>query len=196
MSVPVEQPASVARHAVSEDREAQIFWRLRYRMARTHLGQIFSSARLRTSLVVALSLFFWIGLFILFFQAFNFVKTHVGGAGAAYHAQTFKLVFHLFFASLNVMLVFSSGIILYGTLFRSPETRLLMAMPVRDERIALHKFQEAVAFSCWGFFLLASPMMLAYGVVVSAPWYYYALLLPMIFSFVYIPCSLGALCCL
>ena len=29
-----------------------------------------------------------------------------------------------------------------------------------------------------------------------APWYYYALLLPLIVSFVYIPCSVGAICCL
>src|SRR5690606_15788159 len=46
------------------------------------------------------------------------------------------------------------------------------------------------------FFLLASPMMVAYGWVVSAPWYYYALILPLIVAFVYIPCGVGAICCL
>ena len=34
----------------------------------------------------------------------------------------------------------------------------------------LYKFQEAMFFSSWGFFLLASPMMIAYGIVVGAPW--------------------------
>lgn len=187
---------TVVRHTVSEESEAQLFWRMRFRMVRAFLWQLYTTARLRTTLVVALSLLFWSGLFVLFYQAFHFVKYQIGGAGNPYHAQTFKLVFHLFFASLNVMLVFSSGIILYGTLFRSPETKLLMSLPVRDERITLHKFQEALAFSCWGFFLLASPMMLAYGIVVGAPWYYYAILLPMIVAFVYIPCSIGAVCCL
>lgn len=173
-----------------------MFWRMRYRMLRTQLRQVLRSARLRTTLIVALSLFFWVGLFALFHYAFYFVKHNVGGAGAHYHAQTFKLVFHLFFASLNVMLIFSSGIIIYGTLFRSPETKFLLSLPVRNERIVLHKFQEAIAFSSWGFFLLASPMMLAYGVVVGAPWYYYALLAPMIIAFVYIPCSLGTFVCM
>lgn len=173
-----------------------MFWRMRYRMLRTQLRQVLRSARLRTTLIVALSLFFWVGLFALFHYAFYFVKHNVGGAGAHYHAQTFKLVFHLFFASLNVMLIFSSGIIIYGTLFRSPETKFLLSLPVRNERIVLHKFQEAIAFSSWGFFLLASPMMLAYGVVVGAPWYYYALLAPMIIAFVYIPCSLGTFICM
>ena len=51
----------------------------------------------------------------------------------------------------------------------------------------LYKFQEAVFFSSWGFFLLASPIMIAYGIVVGAPWYYYLLLVPLIISFVYIP---------
>jgi len=165
-------------------------------MLRTQLRHVLTSARLRTTLIVALSLFFWIGLFALFHYAFYFVKHNVGGAGAHYHAQTFKLVFHLFFASLNIMLIFSSGIIIYGTLFRSPETKFLLSLPVRNERIVLHKFQEAIAFSSWGFFLLASPMMLAYGVVVGAPWYYYALLAPMIIAFVYIPCSLGTFICM
>ena len=57
----------------------------------------------------------------------------------------------------------------------------------------LYKFQEAVFFSSWGFFLLASPMMIAYGIVVGAPWYYYCLILPLIIAFVYIPSGVGAL---
>jgi ABC-2 type transport system permease protein len=191
------RPASVpAKSLPSEDREAQLFWRLRYCTARTQLRQLLATARLRTTLVVVLSLFFWFGLFLLFYEGFTFVVTHVGGAGSTYHALTVRFVFHLFFASLNVMLVFSSGIVLYTGLYNSPETRYLLMLPARPERIVLHKFQEAFFFSSWGFFLLASPIMIAYGIVVGAPWHYFALLLPMIVAFVYIPCGIGALCCL
>src|SRR5688572_7824177 len=184
------------RALLSEDREAQLLWRLRYNIGRTHLRQLLTTARLRTALVVGLSLFFWVGLFLLFYEGFTFIVDHVGQAGATYHAQTVRFVFHLFFASLNVMLVFSSGIILYTGLFKSPETRYLLTLPVRPERIVLHKFQEAVFFSSWGFFLLASPMMIAYGIVAGAPWYYYLFLVPLIISFVYIPCGVGAILCL
>jgi ABC-2 type transport system permease protein len=180
----------------SEDKEAQIFWRMRWRIGRTQLRQILSTSRLRTGLVLSLSLLFWTGLFALFYAGFDFIVTHVGPPGADYHAKTVQFVFHLFFASLNVMLVFSAGIIIYGNLFHAPETRYLLTLPIRAERIVLHKFQEAVLFSSWGFFLLASPMMVAYGWVVGAPWYYYALILPLIIAFVYIPCSIGAICCL
>jgi ABC-2 type transport system permease protein len=194
---PILAPADRSPAALpSEDYEAQLFWRLRYRIAKTRMQQLFTAGRLRTALVIGLSLFFWFGLFTLFYEGFQFVVEHVGPPGASYHAQTVRFVFHLFFASLNVMLVFSSGIILYTGLYNSTETAYLLTQPVRSERIVLYKFQEAVFFSSWGFFLLASPMMIAYGFVVEAPWYYYCLMLPLIISFVYIPSGVGALCCL
>ncbi|MCC7475452.1 MAG: hypothetical protein IT425_08660 [Pirellulales bacterium] len=180
----------------SEDREAQLFWRLRYRIAQNLLRQHLAQNRLRTGLVTGLSLIFWTGLFVLFYEGFAFIVENIGPAGATYHAQTVRFVFHLFFASLNVMLVFSSAIILYSGLYKAPDTPLFLSMPIRPERIVLYKFQEALFYSSWGFFLLASPIMVAYGIVVHAPPYYYAMLLPLIVSFVYIPSSLGAIACL
>ncbi len=180
----------------SEDREAQLLWRLRYRVTRTQLGQLLTTARLRTFLVVGLSLFFWSGLFLLFYEGFRFIVENIAKAGAPHHAEVVSFIFHLFFASLNAMLVFSSGIILFTGLYKSPETSYLLTLPTRPERIVLYKFQEAVFFSSWGFFLLASPIMIAYGIVAEAPWYYYFLLGPLIFSFVYIPSGVGAICCL
>lgn len=180
----------------TEDREAQLLWSLRYQISRVQLRQLFTTSRLRTLLVAGLSVFFWVGLFLLFFEGFSFIVDNVGPSGGAYHAKTVQFVFHLFFASLNVMLVFSSGIILYTGLYNSPETRHLLTLPMRPERIVLYKFQEAVFYSSWGFFLLSSPMMIAYGIVAAAPWYYYLFLTPLIISFVYIPCSVGAILCL
>jgi len=87
-----------ARGLPSEDREAQILWRLRYHICRTQLIQLLTTARLRTFLVVSLSMFFWCGLFVLFYEGFRFIVDKVGVAGATYHAQTVRLVFHLFFA--------------------------------------------------------------------------------------------------
>jgi ABC-2 type transport system permease protein len=180
----------------THEREGQIFWRLRMQMVRSHLHFLFTSARLRTSLVIGLSLFFWFGLFALFYKGFDFVVRYVESPGSRYHADTMLFVFPLFFLSLQVMLIFSSGIILYGGLYPSRETAYLMTLPVRDERLVYYRFQEALLFSSWGFFLLASPMLLSYGLVTKAPWYYYAYLLPLMASFAYIPCSLGAICCL
>ncbi len=188
--------ASLCESLPSHEREGQIFWKLRLHLGKTHLRYLFAHARLRTSLVIILSLFFWVGLFALFFAGFQFVVSHVGAPGAYYHAQTVRFVFALFFASLQVMLIFSSGIILYSGLYASQETEFLMTQPVRDERIVFFRFQEALFFSSWGFFLLASPMMVAYGIVVHAPWYYYVFLPALMISFAYIPCAMGSILCL
>ena len=180
----------------THDREGQVFLRLRLQMARTHLKFLLANARLRTGLVVGLSIFFWFGLFALFYNGFEFVIKYVESPGSRYHSDTMLFVFPLFFLSLQVMLIFSSGIILYGGLYPSRETEFLMTLPVRDERLVFYRFQEALLFSSWGFFLLASPMLLAYGMVAKAPWYYFVYLLPLMASFAYIPCTIGAILCL
>ena len=107
-----------------------------------------------------------------------------------------SLLFNAFFSSLMVMLVFSAGILLYGGMYCSPEARLLLTLPARAEAIFAHKFREALWFSSWGFVLLGSPMLVAYGVVREAAWTYFALLLPFMIAFVIIPAALGGICCI
>ena len=147
-----------------------------------------STARLRLSLVVLLSAMFWGSLYGMFVEAFTFLD--------ALHAEVISLLFNAFFSSLMVMLVFSTGILLYGGMYCSPEARLLMTLPAREEAIFSHKFQEAVWFSSWGFILLGSPMLVAYGVVRDSPWTYFALLLPFMIAFVVIPATVGGICCM
>ena len=180
----------------SHEREGQIFWKLRWRDAHAQMKHLLTQARLRTGLVAFLSLLFWAGLFLLFYKGFELVVERVGPPGATYHAETVHFVFTLFFISMQVMLIFSAGIILYGGLYASVETNFLLTLPVRDSRLVYYRFQEALFFSSWGFFLLASPMMVAYGMVVSARWYYYCYLPVVTAAFAYIPCSLGAIACL
>jgi ABC-2 type transport system permease protein len=173
--------------------EFQAFRFIELRILRTLLWQTFSTARLRLSLVIVLSVLLWLGLFAILAEGFSFLKTTVP---APIHDQVVQAVFGTFFATLLLMLLFSSTIILYGLLFRSREVGLLLTLPGRSERIFLHKLQEAAILSGWGFVLLGSPTLVAYGVVAEAPWYYYAMLLPVMIAFVYIPVTLGALVCL
>jgi ABC-2 type transport system permease protein len=110
----------------------------------------------------------------------------------------FVLIFNLSFVSLSMLLVFSSGVILYGSLFTSTESAFLLASPIRTDQIFAYKFQGALGYSSWAFLLLGSPVLIAYGFVVNggAPWYYF-LLLPLYFlGFILIPGSVGALFCL
>ncbi|NDC63840.1 MAG: hypothetical protein EBZ59_07655 [Planctomycetia bacterium] len=168
--------------------ESQLFLRLRATIAWETVRSMLSEARLRLSLVAMLSAMFWASLYGLFMEAFTFLD--------ALHAEVISLLFNAFFSSLMVMLVFSTGILMYGGLYRSSEARLLITLPCRAETIVAHKFREAVWFSSWGFVLLGSPMLVAYGVVRNSPWTYFVLLAPFMLSFVVIPATIGSICCM
>jgi len=179
---------SAAVRLLSIEEEARRFLRLRATVAWETLQAMFAFARLRLSLVVLLSGLFWAALYGLFLEAFTFL--------AALHADVVSLLFNAFFSSLMVMLVFSTGILLYGGLYCSTEARLLLTLPVRAETIFGHKFQEALWFSSWGFVLLGSPMLVAYGVEREAAWPYFVLLLPFMIAFVVIPAAIGSMACM
>ena len=87
------------------------------------------------------------------------------------------------------MLVFSTGIILFASLFTSPEARFLLCSPARADHIFATKFQAAVAYSSWGFVILGIPIFLAFGVMTGVPWYFYALLPASCLGYVLLPGS-------
>lgn len=173
--------------------EASVFWGLRRRLTANQIRQAFRQSRLRVTLAVVLSAMLWFGLFVMFADGFHFLSTTIQHPET--HDQTVGVVFRVFFASLTLMLLFSSAVILYGSMYRASEAQYLLTLPARGERIFHHKFQEAMFFASWGFLLLGSPMLIAYGAVAHAPWYYYLLLPVFMGAFVYIPGSFGAIAC-
>lgn len=181
-------PPPDAVRLLSFEDEARLFMRLRGTLAWETVRSMLSDSRLRLTLVVLLSGMFWAALYGLFVEGFGFLD--------ALHAEVISLLFNAFFASLMVMLVFSTGILVYTGMYCSTESRLLLTLPVRAETIHAHKFREAMWFSSWGFVLLGSPMLAAYGVVRHAAWPYFILMLPFMISFVFIPASVGSIICM
>src|SRR5690606_2202470 len=131
---------------------------------------------------------FWTGLFLLFFEGFRFLDDYVQVTN-----EIVEYLFGLFFLSLLIMLLVSTGIILYAALFRSREAGFLLSTPAPEDRVFAHMFLEAMGFSSWGFLLLGSPMMVAFGITSMAPWPFYALALAYHLAFVAIPGGIGAL---
>jgi ABC-2 type transport system permease protein len=186
--------ASPPADFLSPENEARAFSRMQHRILLALLRQLFAHSRFRVSLIVVLTALLWGGMFWMFGDGFSFMQS------AFVYPETYMLavggLFSAFFFALMLMLAFSSGVILYGSLFRSREIAFLLTTPARTGRIFLHKFHQAILLSSWGFVLLGSPALLAYGVVVAAPWYYYALLPPFIIAFIYIPVAIGAISCM
>ena len=174
--------------------ERELFQHLRFRLGVRHFGDLLIQARLRLTVMALLTCLFWSGMFWVFLEGFRLLNSAI--SHDATRAQTIHAVYNIFFLSLLVMLSVSSGIILYGLLFDSDEVRYLLTTPARPARVVLHKFQESIVLACWGFILLGSPLLVAYGVEAHAPWYYYALLLPFLVAFVFLPSGIGAITCL
>ncbi len=194
---PYETPTA-ARETAGEapdwGAERRLFFLVRRRTVRAMLEQFLRRSGLRMLLVAGLTLLFWFVMYVLFHEGFTLLRTAVGHPGTL--ARTVHAVYNLFFLSLLVMISISSGILFYGAVYRSSEVNLLLTTPARALRIALYKFEEATLLACWGFLLLGSPLLVAYGVVNESAGWYYILLGPFLVSFAIIPAGLGVLGCL
>ncbi|MCS7237638.1 MAG: hypothetical protein NZ899_05130 [Thermoguttaceae bacterium] len=173
--------------------EGTTFSQLRRRIFRTVLWQTIQNSWLQLGVMALLSAVLWLALFLLSADGFLFLKNTIP---ADLLVEVIEVIFGVFFVTLMIMLAFSSAILLYGSLFRSPDVGLLLTLPVRAERIFVFKYGDAFFLSSWAFLLLGTPVLLAYGVVVQAPWYYYLLMPANLVAFTHIPASFGAIVCL
>jgi ABC-2 type transport system permease protein len=170
---------------LTEPEEGRLFWRLRAVTAWAIVRGMLATARLRLVLVVVLSAVFWLTLYLLFREGFAFL--------ASIHANVAPLLFNTFFSTLLMLVLFSTGILAYAGLYTSREAKLLLTLPARPAAVFTHIFREALWFAGWGFILLGSPMLVAFGRVRGAGWPYMLLLVPFMVSFITIPATLGAM---
>src|SRR6516225_1217450 len=172
-----------------------LFQKLRWRLLGNSLRLLLAHSLIRVATIFACSLLIWALIFALSWTGFHELRVRWN---VDPDLRTIELVLNLLFLTLSVMLTFSTGIILYSSLFVSPESQFLLASPVADEHVFAYKFQGGIAFSSWGFVLLGSPVLIAYGLEIGdgAPWTYYVALPFFILGFVLIPGSIGAAGCL
>jgi ABC-2 type transport system permease protein len=187
LNVALSGPA-IDGSASATPNEPAIFGRLRSRLLRNHVASWLRHSRLRLGMIFVFSVLFWFLLFGLFFEGFFFVGKHLPVGN-----ELIGVLMSLFFMSLLVMLVFSTGLILFSSLFKSSEAAFLLVTPARPDHVFAYKFQEAMGFSSWGFLLLGSPMMTAYGINRLAPWWFYLLFVAYFVAFIVIPGATGAL---
>jgi ABC-2 type transport system permease protein len=186
LAIPETPPLTLA--PVPADQTARALRGLRWALTRNTIRSLLSGSRLRLSMILICSVIFWLGLFGLFLGGFQ-----VMGTNDPVFNGIFEHLFSMFFLSILVMLFFSTGIITYTALFHSREGAFLLTTPASTDRIFAYKFGEAVGLSSWGFFLLGSPLMAAYGLTVKAPLAFYGLFFAYLLSFVLIAGSLGAI---
>ncbi|HEY2784890.1 MAG TPA: hypothetical protein VGJ05_07945 [Fimbriiglobus sp.] len=172
--------------------QAAVFRRLRVRLLRNALQSLGTNGRVKLATLCGTSLLaagFVFGIARYGFQ--ELFRYNVPLKGLIVGG-----LFDLLFFTLGGMLVISTGIILYASLFTSPEARFLLTTPARADRVFATKFQAAVGFSSWAFVVLGVPILVAYGSVAGVPGYYYLLLPAYLLGFVLLPGSVSSLAAL
>jgi ABC-2 type transport system permease protein len=173
--------------ASPRDRVVHALRWLRWRQGVNHARSIVRGSWLRVALVLGFSALFWALLYLLFRDGFRFVDSILPSTN-----EIIEFVLGLFFLSLLVMLVVSSGILVHASLFQGEEAAFLLTLPAADDRVFAHLFRDGLVFASWGLFLLGSPMLAAYGVVAGSGWPFFLLVLPYLLAFVVLAGSLGA----
>ncbi len=179
---PVSGPASPVR----------LFAWLRWRLLKNTLHQVFGGSFMRPLTILLCSLLVWSFVFAVSYEGFGFLQKQQFNLGGS----IVSMLFDLLFFSLAALLVFSTGLILYSSLFGSSETSFLLALPAPDDHIFAFKYAGALAFSSWAFLLLGGPILIAFGLAVRAPWHFYLLLPLFCLGFILLPGAIGATCCL
>jgi ABC-2 type transport system permease protein len=187
----MEFPLATARRPVNQMR---LFARLRRRLLANTLRVLVEQSSLRVVSIALTSLVISAFVFWMSWAGFRFMAQPPQRVPA--FGSIVGVLFDVMFAALGIMLVFSTGLILYSSLFNAPETAFLLSTPARADQVFGHKYRGALGFSSWGFLLLGTPVLLAYGAVYGVNWLFYALLPIYFIGFVLGPGCLGALVCL
>jgi len=172
--------------------QGMLFQWLRLRLVSNTRKQLVGNAKMRVYGIVVSCLIVCFAVFGLSYGGFQLVSD----SSVPFAGRIIEVLFDAMFFTLGGMLIFSSGLIQYASLFTAPETRFLLCSPARADQIFASKFQSAVAFSSWAFLVLGAPIFIAYGVTFGVPWYFYPMLPVFFIGYVLLPGSAGALLCL
>ena len=135
-----------------------LFTWLRWRLLHNTLRNLVHHSLIRLVTIVLCSLLIWGVVFAGSYLGFHELKYKWN---LPLDNSILDVLFVLLFSTLTLMLIFSTAIILYSSLFASPEATFLLGAPVPADQVFAYKYQGAVAFGSWAFVLLASPILIA-----------------------------------
>ena len=165
-----------------------LFHKLRYRLIRNASSLMLEHSRVRFIMMLVCSGLICGALFGGAWEGFILIRD----SKLPFTGGIVGLLFDAMFFTLGGMLAFSSGLILYASLFTGAEAKFLLTTSARADQIFATKFQSAVVFSSWAFVVLGGPILLAYGFVFDVPWPFFAMLPVYLIGYTILPATAGA----
>ncbi|NOZ64128.1 MAG: hypothetical protein GXO71_04220 [Caldiserica bacterium] len=134
------------------------------------------------------SLSFLLGMFFLFREGFQFLKTI-----PLISELVINRLFYFLFLFTFFLMLFSAILTSYSTFFSRGETDLLISLPLSFRVIFVYKFIEITFYTSWSFIFLGIPFFSAYAVINHLPASFYAVMAVLVIPFVLLSSGLGAL---
>src|SRR5438445_728627 len=119
---------------------ALLFQTLRWRLFRNSMTILLAQSWWRIATIIYCCAVIWVFLFTLSWYAFHQLKTQPTWK-IPLDGYLIEYLFDAFFFTLTILLTFSTGIILYSSLFAGAEGNFLLATPIADDQIFSYKFQ-------------------------------------------------------
>ncbi len=135
-----------------------LLFRVHVRMMRTRTAAAAGRSRLMTATIAVFLLGYMAAAYWLFREGLGYVAA-IPAAGALLGD---RLIHVLFFCFL-MMLVFSVAVTTYISLYRSRDTRWLLALPISHRALFLWKCFESASFASWGLAFILAPLLLAFA---------------------------------
>ncbi len=172
-----------------------LIWATKTRIAAHALADVRNESRLKIGVILFFVILLWGGAFVASYEALGFLKSFdpsQSPSGSTIGAIVMVRMLSLFFMMVFLMLVFSNVLIAFSTLYRTEEVDYLMASPVGVCELFTARFAECLFMSSWAVVFLGTPLMLSYGLVNDAPWFFYLSILLFYLPLAVIPACIGA----
>lgn len=144
--------------------------------------------RIKNIFFGALTVFFWIVLFTGALMFFQRVASEEPFGPFLVH-KLLSFLFIIFFA----VLIFSHVVTSLNSHFLSEDLPIYTSAPVSAERLFSARFFLALAFSSWMVMVFGLPVLIACGVVLKAPWFYYPWMMVNLVTFCFLPCAAASI---
>ena len=129
---------------------------------------------------------FWAGLFGLFWWGIHTMYgVEIGGP------FILRKLLDILMLSLFGLLCFSSTVTALSSLYLSDDLELLLSLPISRAHFFFGKLVDILVQSAWMPIALAFPILIAYGLVYDAHWYFYPIMIFSLLMFALIPCAIG-----
>ncbi len=142
--------------------------RLRYRQWKNNLGHVRRDSLTRIIVVLFGLLNVFLLGFAVSYKSFRFIE-EFEAFGVALNSRMISLLFFALFA----LVVLSTIIVTYATLFLAKETSFFYEHPLPPRSILTIKLTESIAFSSWATLFLGYPVLVSFGALRGAGFVYY-----------------------